>query len=72
MKTTEKKKKSSVEIIGSLIIGGTTMIGLGVGFFLFRISIFAFLGSLMTGIGLGLVIAPIVSRKSLEKELAEN
>ena len=72
MKTKENKKKSVVEIISLFIIGGTTMIGLGVGFFLFRISIFVFLGSLMTGIGLGLVIAPIVTKKSLEKELAEH
>ena len=69
MKTKEKKKKSSVEIINALIMGGTTMIGLGVGFFLLEKSALAFVGSLMIGIGTGLVIGPVVTRKTLGREI---
>ena len=44
-------------------IGGTTLLGLGVGFFLLKISILWFVGSLLAGIGLGLVITAIISGK---------
>ncbi len=44
---------------GALIIGGTTMIGLGVGFIFFHRSIFWFLASLMIGIGFGLLVAAL-------------
>ena len=72
MKTEEQKKKSCAETIMGLIMGGTTMIGLGVGFFLLEISSLAFVGSLMTGIGLGLLIAPIAVRRTMEKELMQS
>jgi len=42
---------------GAWAIGGTTMIGLGVGFIFIQTDIFIFLASLLSGIGLGLVIA---------------
>lgn len=44
-----------------LAIGGGTMLGLGVGFFVFHISIFAFLGSLLGGIGLGMLVSSLIS-----------
>jgi hypothetical protein len=48
---------------GSWIIGGTTMIGIGVGFIFLKTSVFFFVASIMIGIGVGLVIASLNSRK---------
>lgn len=48
---------------GSYAIGGGTMIGLGVGFFFLRESPLYFVGCLLLGIGLGLMVAAILSRK---------
>jgi len=45
---------------GAWAIGGTTMIGLGVGFIFLTTSIFLFLAFLLSGIGLGLVIAALL------------
>ena len=44
-------------------IGGTTLIGLGVGFIFLTSSIFLFIASLLIGIGAGLVIAATLSCK---------
>lgn len=60
-KITKKSKKGKVDK-SSWAIGGTTMIGIGVGFFLLPISALFFVASIMVGIGVGLVIAPIISR----------
>jgi hypothetical protein len=49
--------------LNSYVIGGTTLIGIGVGFIFLRTSALLFVASIMIGIGLGLVIAPIISRK---------
>jgi hypothetical protein len=49
--------------MSSYVIGGTTLIGIGVGFIFLRTSALLFVASIMIGIGLGLVIAPIISRK---------
>jgi F0F1-type ATP synthase assembly protein I len=56
-KTNEKCDKSS------WAIGGTTLIGIGVGFIFLQASPLLFVASILIGIGLGLVIAPIISRK---------
>jgi hypothetical protein len=45
------------------IIGGTTLIGIGVGFIFLPISALLFMASTLMGIGLGLVITPIISRE---------
>jgi hypothetical protein len=45
------------------IIGGTTLIGLGVGFIFLKSSPLIFIASLLIGIGVGLVLAPIISGK---------
>ena len=45
---------------GAWAIGGTTMIGLGIGFIFIQTNIFIFLASLLSGIGLGLVIAALL------------
>jgi hypothetical protein len=45
------------------IIGGTTLIGIGVGFFFLAQSALFFVASILIGIGLGLVIASLISRE---------
>jgi len=55
---------SKAKIIYAL--GGGTLIGLGIGFFFLFTSIFLFVGSLLAGIGLGLIVAAIVSRNDKE------
>lgn len=52
---------------GAWVIGGTTLIGIGVGFFLLSTSALFFVASILTGIGLGLVIAAFMSRSQQEK-----
>jgi len=42
-------------------IGGGLLLGLGTGFFFLRFSALAFTGSLIAGLGLGLIIASIIS-----------
>lgn len=44
------------------VIGGTTLVGLGVGFFLLQQSALFFVASILIGIGLGLVITALISR----------
>ncbi|MCA6075095.1 prominin family protein [Fulvivirga sedimenti] len=46
------------------VIGGTTLMGLGVGFIFLTISPFIMVASLLIGIGLGLVIVPFLSHYS--------
>jgi len=43
-------------------IGGGVLAGIGVGFFFLPESPLAFVGSLMAGLGLGLMITSIISR----------
>ena len=45
---------------GAWAIGGTTLMGLGIGFIFLQTSVFIFLASLLSGIGLGLVIAALL------------
>ena len=45
------------------VIGGTTLIGIGVGFFFLKESALLFVASILIGIGLGIVIASLISRK---------
>jgi hypothetical protein len=49
--------------MSSWVIGGTTLIGVGVGFIFVQISALLFVASTLVGIGLGLVITPIISRE---------
>ena len=58
MNETNKKCDKS-----SWVIGGTTLIGIGVGFIFLRTSALLFVACILIGIGLGLVIAPMISRK---------
>jgi hypothetical protein len=45
-------------------IGGGVLVGIGVGFFLLQTSALAFVGSILAGLGLGLVVTAILSSKS--------
>ena len=45
------------------VIGGTTLIGIGVGFIFLEQSALFFVASILIGIGLGLVITSLVSRE---------
>jgi hypothetical protein len=46
----------------SWAIGGTLLIGMGVGFFFLKEDPLAFVACLLIGLGLGLVIAPLISK----------
>lgn len=48
------------------VIGGTTLIGLGVGFIFLQQSALIFVASILIGIGLGIVIASLISREKRE------
>ena len=54
-KTDEKMDKST------WAVGGTTLIGIGVGFIFLKTSVFLFVASILIGIGLGLLITAIIS-----------
>ena len=43
-------------------VGGGVLLGLGVGFFFLQESALAFVGSLIGGIGLGLMVAAIIPK----------
>ena len=44
-------------------IGGGVLLGLGVGFFFLKVSPLAFVGSMIAGLGLGLIITSIISNR---------
>ena len=54
-KTNEKGDKST------WAIGGGLLIGIGVGFFFLKASPLAFVGSILAGLGLGLMATSIIS-----------
>ncbi len=45
------------------VIGGTTLIGIGVGFIFLKTSALFFVASILIGIGSGLVITSLLSRE---------
>lgn len=47
-------------------IGGGTMLGVGVGIIFLQTSAIWFVGSIIAGIGLGLVITSILSKKKVD------
>lgn len=49
------------------VIGGTTLIGVGVGFIFLKTSALLFVASILIGIGFGLVITSLISSKNREK-----
>jgi len=49
------------------VIGGTTLMGIGVGFIFLKTSALLFVASILIGIGFGLVITSLISSKNREK-----
>ena len=47
----------------SWAVGGGVLIGVGVGFFFLTTNIFAFVGCILIGLGLGLLTAALISKK---------
>jgi hypothetical protein len=45
------------------VIGGTTLVGVGVGLIFVQTSALLFVASILIGIGVGLILTPIISRK---------
>ena len=56
---TDKKSDKS-----TWAIGGGLLIGIGVGFFFLQTSALAFVGCILAGLGLGLVITALISIKT--------
>jgi hypothetical protein len=56
MDNTNKKSDKS-----TWAIGGGLLIGIGVGFFFLKVSALAFVGSILAGLGLGLMATSIIS-----------
>ena len=56
MDKTDKKDDKS-----TWAIGGGVILGVGMGFFFLQTSALAFVGSIMAGLGLGLIITSIIS-----------
>ncbi|MBF9017505.1 MULTISPECIES: hypothetical protein [unclassified Oceanispirochaeta] len=42
--------------------GGGVLLGLGIGFFFLQTSVFAFIGCMLAGLGLGLILTAILSK----------
>lgn len=62
------KTKTTMNLNGSLAIGGGLLAGLGGAFFLLETSALYFVGCLLGGLGVGLILASIVGReKAIEK-----
>jgi hypothetical protein len=49
------------------VLGGTTLIGLGIGFIFLKTSGLIFVASILIGIGAGLVLAPLISAINRQK-----
>ena len=50
------------ENMASWAVGGGLLMGLGAGFFFLRVNPLYFVGCILLGLGLGLIIAPIISK----------
>ena len=60
--------KKTLNLNGSLAIGGGLLAGLGGGFFLLHLSALYFVGSLLGGLGVGLIIASLIGRETRKKK----
>jgi F0F1-type ATP synthase assembly protein I len=58
-KMENKEKKHD---ISSWAVGGGLMMGIGAGFFFLKTNPLYFVGCILLGLGLGLIIAPIISK----------
>ncbi|MCG6189886.1 hypothetical protein [Maribellus maritimus] len=57
----ENSTKNKKEEKSNWAIGGTTMIGIGVGLIYLQTSVLIFVASIIIGVGAGLIIAPVIS-----------
>lgn len=57
----ENSTKNKNEEKSNWAIGGTTMIGVGVGLIYLQTSVLIFVASIIIGVGAGSIIAPILS-----------
>ncbi len=57
--------KTKMNLNGSLAIAGGLILGLGGGLALFQISALLFVGSMLAGLGLGLIISAFVAKEVL-------
>lgn len=57
----DKKKKDKPD--GTWAVGGGVLLGLGIGFFLLDYSPLYFLGSILAGLGFGLILAAAISKR---------
>lgn len=60
MKKMEEKKEKKDK--STWAVGGGLLVGLGIGFFFLPESALAFVGSILAGLGLGLLTAALISR----------
>lgn len=58
----DEEKKSDK---GAWAIGGGVLLGLGIGFFFLQQSALYFVGSLIAGLGVGLIVSAILSKIKL-------
>jgi len=56
-------KKNKNEDKSTWAIGGGLLLGIGIGFFFLQGNPLAFVGCILAGLGLGLLITSIISRK---------
>ena len=56
-----KTAKTKNEEKSNWAIGGTTMIGVGVGLIYLQTSVLIFVASIIIGVGAGLIVAPVLS-----------
>jgi len=62
MEITKEIKMSNKSDKSTWTIGGTTLMGIGVGFIFLKESVLLFIASILIGIGLGLVITSLFSK----------
>ena len=57
------KSKTRMNLNGSLAIGGGVLAGMGTGFFFLTVNVFYFVGCLIAGLGVGLLIASLITKE---------
>ena len=62
------KTKESYEDKSTWAIGGGTLLGLGIGFFFLKTSALIFVGCLLAGIGIGIIVTSIISSTKSYKD----
>ena len=63
MEVNKMEKSNKKEDKSTWAIGGGVLLGIGVGFFFLQHSPLAFVGCILAGLGLGLVITSLISCK---------